>query len=105
LRSKGRNDWALKLAREAVNCAPSEFVTWAKLTEVYIDMGMYDSVSRRSQCRRRRTWTEDGYDGRSQALLTLNSCPMFTFNERYASQSAPLVMFRTRLIPDSSSLQ
>lgn len=59
LRSKGRNDWALKLAKQAVNCAPSEFVTWAKLTEVYIDLGMYDS-----------------------ALLTLNSCPMFTFNER-----------------------
>ncbi len=48
LRSKGRNDWALKLARQAVNCAPSEFVTWAKLTEVYIDMGMYDSVGVRA---------------------------------------------------------
>jgi len=46
LRSKGKNDWALKLAKQAVNCAPSEFVTWAKLTEVYIDMGLYDSVSR-----------------------------------------------------------
>ncbi|KAJ9107215.1 hypothetical protein QFC20_003750 [Naganishia adeliensis] len=59
LQSKGRTDWALKLAKQAVNCAPSEFVTWAKLTEVYIDLGEYDS-----------------------ALLTLNSCPMFTFNER-----------------------
>ncbi|KAJ9097794.1 hypothetical protein QFC19_006662 [Naganishia cerealis] len=59
LKSKGRTDWALKLAKQAVNCAPSEFVTWAKLTEVYIDLGEYDS-----------------------ALLTLNSCPMFTFNER-----------------------
>ncbi|KAH9810438.1 Chs5p-Arf1p-binding proteins-domain-containing protein [Melampsora americana] len=51
LRSKGGEytQWALKLARQAVNCAPSEFVTWAKLTE---------------------------------ALLTLNSCPMFTYNER-----------------------
>lgn len=45
LRNKGRTDWALKLAKQAVNCAPSEFVTWAKLTEVYIDMGMYESVS------------------------------------------------------------
>lgn len=45
LRNKGRTDWALKLAKQAVNCAPSEFVTWEKLTEVYIDMGMYDSVS------------------------------------------------------------
>ena len=46
LRSKGNYQWALKLARQAVNCAPSEFVTWEKLTEVYIDLGMFDSVSR-----------------------------------------------------------
>ncbi|KAG1741570.1 Chs5p-Arf1p-binding proteins-domain-containing protein [Suillus paluster] len=61
LRSKGRSDWALKLAREAVNCAPSEFVTWEKLTELYMDTKDYES-----------------------ALLTLNSCPMFTFNGRDA---------------------
>jgi len=61
LRSKGGQytEWALKLARQAVNCAPSEFVTWAKLTEVYIELGRY-----------------------SDALLTLNSCPMFTYNDR-----------------------
>jgi Flp pilus assembly protein TadD len=45
LRSKGQLEWAVKLAREAVNCAPSEFVTWAKLTEVYIELGEYESVS------------------------------------------------------------
>ncbi|SGZ27071.1 BQ5605_C025g10045 [Microbotryum silenes-dioicae] len=59
LRSKGKGEWALKLAKEAVNCAPSEFVTWAKLTEVNIELGRY-----------------------TDALLTLNSCPMFTYNER-----------------------
>ncbi|GAA5876442.1 hypothetical protein JCM16303_003534 [Sporobolomyces ruberrimus] len=59
LRTKGKNDWALKLAKQAVNCAPSEFVTWAKLTQVNIELGRY-----------------------SDALLTLNSCPMFTYNER-----------------------
>ncbi|BGP16766.1 hypothetical protein JCM10213_002158 [Rhodosporidiobolus nylandii] len=59
LRSKGKHDWALKLAKQAVNCAPSEFVTWAKLTEVNMELGRY-----------------------SDALLTLNSCPMFTYNER-----------------------
>ena len=59
LRGKGKHQWALKLARQAVNCAPSEFVTWAKLTEVYIELGMFEA-----------------------ALLTLNSCPMFTYNER-----------------------
>ncbi|WAQ87830.1 hypothetical protein PtA15_8A737 [Puccinia triticina] len=42
LRSKGGQytEWALKLARQAVNCAPSEFITWAKLTEVYIELGI-----------------------------------------------------------------
>ncbi|CAG8480301.1 6270_t:CDS:10 [Paraglomus occultum] len=59
LLSKGALDYALKLAKQAVNCAPSEFVTWAKLTEVYIELGDYES-----------------------ALLSLNSCPMFTYNER-----------------------
>ena len=44
LRSKGKHEWALKLARQAVNCAPSEFVTWEKLTNVYIELGQYESV-------------------------------------------------------------
>jgi Chs5-Arf1p-binding protein BUD7/BCH1 len=47
------------VAKQAVNCAPSEFSTWAKLTEIYIELGMFEN-----------------------ALLTLNSCPMFTVNER-----------------------
>ncbi|KAJ7598439.1 Chs5p-Arf1p-binding proteins-domain-containing protein [Mycena floridula] len=64
LRSKGKYEWALKLARQAVNCAPSEFVTWEKLTELYIDLEQYES-----------------------ALLTLNSCPMFTFNPRDAHKN------------------
>lgn len=59
LRSKGKSEWAVQLAQQAVNCAPSEFITWAKLTEVYIELGQYES-----------------------ALLTLNSCPMFTYNDR-----------------------
>lgn len=46
LRAKGKYDWALKLARQAVNCAPSEFVTWEKLTTVYIELGEYESVCR-----------------------------------------------------------
>lgn len=59
LMSKGKHQWAQAVAQQAVNSAPSEFVTWAKLTETYIELGQFDS-----------------------ALLTLNSCPMFTFNER-----------------------
>ncbi|KAJ3784458.1 Chs5p-Arf1p-binding proteins-domain-containing protein [Lentinula aff. detonsa] len=64
LRSKGKNDSAVKLARQAVNCAPSEFVTWEKLTECWIDLREFES-----------------------ALLTLNSCPMFTFNGRDAHRN------------------
>jgi predicted Zn-dependent protease len=45
LRSKGKTEWALKLAKQAVNCAPSEFVTWEKLTDVYTELGQYESVS------------------------------------------------------------
>lgn len=56
---QGKPEWAYKLAKQAVNCAPSEFVTWSKLTEVNIELRNYND-----------------------ALLTLNSCPMFTYNER-----------------------
>jgi hypothetical protein len=59
LLAKRKPDWARQVAQQAVNAAPSEFVTWAKLTQTYIDLGQFDA-----------------------ALLTLNSCPMFTFNER-----------------------
>lgn len=59
LLGKHKPDWAQQIAQQAVNAAPSEFVTWAKLTQTYIDLGQFDA-----------------------ALLTLNSCPMFTFNER-----------------------
>lgn len=45
LRSKGKHEWAVRLARQAVNCAPSEFVTWEKLTELYVDLGQFESVS------------------------------------------------------------
>ncbi|KAF8460495.1 Chs5p-Arf1p-binding proteins-domain-containing protein [Kalaharituber pfeilii] len=53
--SKGRNDLALECAKRAVNSAPSEFTTWARLAEVYVAMEQWEL-----------------------ALLTINSCPMFT---------------------------
>ncbi|KAK4689842.1 hypothetical protein P7C73_g263, partial [Tremellales sp. Uapishka_1] len=59
IKSSGSKAAQKDIAQQAVNSAPSEFVTWAKLTETFIELGQYDS-----------------------ALLTLNSCPMFTFNER-----------------------
>ncbi len=82
LRNKGNFEWALKLARQAVNCAPSEFVTWEKLTEIYIDLTMYDSVSTQHMC---TPYIIDFH----QALLTLNSCPMFTYNGRDAHRNLP----------------
>ena len=61
LQSKGNLDWALPLAQRAVIAAPSEFSTWAKLAEIYVGLEQWDL-----------------------ALLTLNSCPMFTYQDKDA---------------------
>ena len=58
---KGRSDLAVETAKRAVIAAPSEFGTWAKLAEVYVAMEQWDL-----------------------ALLTLNSCPMFTYQDKDA---------------------
>ena len=47
----------------AVIYAPSEYQTWATLTDIYIDINDFES-----------------------ALLALNSCPMFTYCERDAQR-------------------
>ncbi|KAG9591992.1 chaps-domain-containing protein, partial [Aureobasidium melanogenum] len=57
--SKGRSDLALEIAKRSVISAPSEFATWARLAEVYISLEQWD-----------------------MALLTLNSCPMFTYQDK-----------------------
>ena len=57
--SKGRLDWALECAKRSVTAAPSEFSTWAKLAEIYVGLEQWDL-----------------------ALLTLNSCPMFTYQDK-----------------------
>ncbi|KAK9369166.1 Chs5p-Arf1p-binding proteins-domain-containing protein [Lipomyces kononenkoae] len=54
--SKNRLDFALATAKRAVNSAPSEFGPWARLVKVYIEQHDFQS-----------------------ALLTLNSCPMFPY--------------------------
>ncbi|OMJ18883.1 hypothetical protein AYI69_g6842 [Smittium culicis] len=58
LLAKGELDAALIIAEQAVRLAPSEFIPWSILVEVLIAKKNY-----------------------IQALLTLNSCPMFTFSE------------------------
>ncbi|KAJ1976217.1 bud site selection protein [Dimargaris xerosporica] len=59
LKGKQKYDAAIQLARFAVKSAPSEFAAWAKLTEMYIEADNFEL-----------------------ALLTLNSCPMFTFTDK-----------------------
>ena len=61
LQSKGNLEWASPLAQRAVIAAPSEFGTWAKLAEIYVGLEQWDL-----------------------ALLTLNSCPMFTYTDKDA---------------------
>lgn len=58
---KGRSDLALEIAKRSVVSAPSEFGTWAKLAEIYVSLEQWDL-----------------------ALLTLNSCPMFTYQDKDA---------------------
>jgi len=62
-RSKGRPDMALDCAKRSVIAAPSEFGTWARLAETYVSLEQWDL-----------------------ALLTLNSCPMFTYQDKDAPQ-------------------
>ena len=58
-RLKARDDLALDIAKRSVISAPSEFSTWSRLAQVYIGLERHDL-----------------------ALLTLNSCPMFTYHDR-----------------------
>ena len=58
---KGRGDLAVEIAKRGVVSAPSEFGTWARLAEIYVAMEQWDL-----------------------ALLTLNSCPMFTYQDKDA---------------------
>ncbi|KAI9800530.1 MAG: hypothetical protein M1825_004079 [Sarcosagium campestre] len=60
-KSKGRGDLALECAKRSVTAAPSEFGTWARLAEIYVHLEQWEL-----------------------ALLTLNSCPMFTYQDKDA---------------------
>ena len=57
--SKGEGVLALECAKRSVTAAPSEFSTWARLAEVYVSLEQWD-----------------------MALLTLNSCPMFSYQDK-----------------------
>lgn len=76
--SKGRLDWALECAKRSVTAAPSEFGTWAKLAEIYVGMEQWDL-----------------------ALLTLNSCPMFTYQDKDAPRMPDPARVLLPILPDT----
>ncbi|KAK2812779.1 hypothetical protein FQN50_001108 [Emmonsiellopsis sp. PD_5] len=59
--SKGEGEMALECAKRSVTAAPSEFSSWARLAEVYVNLEQWDL-----------------------ALLTLNSCPMYNHQDKDA---------------------
>ncbi|KAF2723137.1 chaps-domain-containing protein [Polychaeton citri CBS 116435] len=75
---KGRADLALEIAKRGVISAPSEFGTWARLAEVYVAMEQWDL-----------------------ALLTLNSCPMFTYQDKDAPRLPEPARISLPLAPET----
>ncbi|KAK4541189.1 hypothetical protein LTR36_008263 [Oleoguttula mirabilis] len=75
---KGRSDLALEIAKRGVVSAPSEFGTWARLAEVYVGMEQWDL-----------------------ALLTLNSCPMFTYQDKDAPRLPEPARISLPLAPET----
>ncbi|KAJ3225880.1 hypothetical protein HDU81_007605 [Chytriomyces hyalinus] len=80
--SKKNLELAAKIAKLGVVAAPSEYVTWAKLTEVYIQLGDFES-----------------------ALLALNSCPMFSYCERDSQRMPVPARIHLPLRPDQKDDQ
>lgn len=75
---KGRGDLALEIAKRGVIAAPSEFGTWAQLADIYVTMEQWDL-----------------------ALLTLNSCPMFTYQDKDAPRLPEPVRVTLPLAPET----
>ncbi|TKX25713.1 hypothetical protein C1H76_2363 [Elsinoe australis] len=78
LKSKGRSDLATEIAKRGVVSAPSEFGTWARLAEIYISQEQWDL-----------------------ALLTLNSCPMFTYQDKDAPRLPEPARISLPLAPET----
>ncbi|KAF2144857.1 uncharacterized protein K452DRAFT_265270 [Aplosporella prunicola CBS 121167] len=75
---KGRGDLALEIAKRSVVSAPSEFGTWARLAEIYVSLEQWDL-----------------------ALLTLNSCPMFTYQDKDAPRMPEPLRVNLPVMPES----
>ncbi|KAF2673164.1 putative clathrin-coated vesiclec protein [Microthyrium microscopicum] len=78
LNRKGRPDLAVEIAKRAVVSAPSEFGTWARLAEIYVSLERWDL-----------------------ALLTLNSCPMFTWQDKDAPRMPEPLRFSLPIMDES----
>lgn len=76
--SKGKGELALECAKQSVTAAPSEFSTWVRLAEVYVFLEQWDL-----------------------ALLTLNSCPMFTYQDKDAPRMPPPSRVLLPVLPES----
>ena len=76
--SKGQGELALECAKQSVTAAPSEFSTWVRLAEVYVFLEQWDL-----------------------ALLTLNSCPMFTYQDKDAPRMPPPSRVLLPVLPES----
>ena len=76
--SKGEGDLALECAKRGVTAAPSEFGTWARLAEVYVSLEQW-----------------------GLALLTLNSCPMFTYQDKDSPRMPEPSRILLPLLPES----
>jgi len=76
---KGEGGMAVECAKRAVTAAPSEFGTWARLTEVYIALEQWDL-----------------------ALLTLNSCPMFAYQDRDSPRMPEPSRVLLPILPESA---
>lgn len=77
-KSKGRGDLALEIAKRSVVSAPSEFGTWARLAEIYVSLEQWDL-----------------------ALLTLNSCPMFTYQDKDAPRMPEPARVALPILPET----
>ena len=76
---KGEGEMALECAKRGVTAAPSEFGTWSRLAEVYISVERWDL-----------------------ALLTLNSCPMFSYQDKDSPRMPEPSRVLLPILPESA---
>ena len=76
---KGEGEMALACAKRSVTAAPSEFSTWARLAEVYISLEQWDL-----------------------ALLTLNSCPMFSYQDKDSPRMPEPAQVLLPILPETA---